>query len=106
MNITEVGQPTYAGTSGSTPVSEAEQAQDVKQYIDQAAEWGLHSIYLYEGIDTGEGGYGLYKWPLQAKPSAAAFAEAVAGLSAKSATDAIDTQLATPGSGAKSSLIN
>jgi hypothetical protein len=76
LNITEVGQPTWEGTDGNTPVSESEQAQDVKQYIDQAAEWGLASIYMYEGIDTGEGGYGLYKWPLQAKPSAGAFAEA------------------------------
>ncbi len=88
LNITEVGQPTWEGTDGNTPVSEAEQAQDVKQYIDQAAEWGLASIYLYEGIDTGEGGYGLYKWPLQAKPAAGAFAEARAQVEGKSSGDA------------------
>ena len=82
LNITEVGQPTYQGTDGNTAVTEAEQAQDVKQYITQASEWGLASIYFYEGIDTGEGGYGLYKWPLQPKPSATAFTEALAKLRA------------------------
>jgi hypothetical protein len=81
LNITEVGQPTYQGDDGNTAVTEQEQAADVKQYITQAAEWGLASIYLYEAIDTGEGGYGLYKWPLQAKPSAAVFAETLAKLS-------------------------
>jgi len=80
LNITEVGQPTYEGTDGNTPVSESEQAADVRQYLTQASEWGLASFYLYEGIDTGEGGYGLYKWPLKAKPSAAAFAETLAKL--------------------------
>jgi len=105
LNITEVGQPTYQGSDGNAAVSEAEQAQDVKQYIAQAAEWGLASIYFYEGIDTGEGGYGLYKWPLQAKPSAAAFTEALAGLSEKSATVANGSQLAALTPGAKSSLI-
>ncbi len=80
LKITEVGQPTYQGSDGNTPVTEAEQAADVKQYITQAAEWGVASIYLYEAIDTGEGGYGLYKWPLQPKPSATAFTEAVAQL--------------------------
>ncbi|HTU78139.1 MAG TPA: hypothetical protein VMF09_05200 [Solirubrobacteraceae bacterium] len=99
LNITEVGQPTYEGTDGNTPVTEAEQAQDVRQYIHQAAEWGLASIYLYEGIDTGEGGYGLYKWPLQAKPSAAAFAEARAEVEEKSTADATSTPLAAVGSG-------
>ena len=74
MNITEVGQPTYQGTDGLTAVSEAEQAADVKQYLTQATEWGLASIYLYEAVDTAEGGYGLYSWPLKAKPSAAVFA--------------------------------
>jgi hypothetical protein len=82
LNITEVGQPTYRGTDGNTPVSEAQQAADVKQYLTQSSEWGLESIYLYEGIDTGEGGYGLYKWPLQAKPSAAAFTETLEKLTA------------------------
>jgi hypothetical protein len=82
LSVTEVGQPTYEGTDGNTPVTEAEQAADVRQYLTQAAEWGLASIYLYEGIDTGEGGYGLYKWPLQAKPSAAVFAETLAKLTA------------------------
>jgi hypothetical protein len=86
LDITEVGQPTYEGSDGNTPVTEAEQAQDVKQYISQAAEWGVASIYLYEGIDTGEGGYGIYKWPLQAKPSATAFAEAITDLAAKADT--------------------
>jgi hypothetical protein len=80
LNITEVGQPTYEGTDGNAAVSEAEQAADVTQYLAQAAEWGLASIYLYEGIDTPEGGYGLYAWPLRAKPSAAAFAQTLAGL--------------------------
>jgi hypothetical protein len=80
LNITEVGQPTYEGTDGNTAVSEAEQASDVTQYLTQAAEWGLASIYLYEGIDTPEGGYGLYAWPLRAKPSAAAFAQTLARL--------------------------
>jgi hypothetical protein len=75
LNITEVGQPTFEGTDGNTAVSEAEQAADVKQYLTQAAEWGLASIYLYEAVDTAEGGYGLYSWPLKAKPSAAVFAE-------------------------------
>jgi hypothetical protein len=82
LNITEVGQPTYRGSDGNTPVSEAEQATDVRRYLTQASEWGLASIYLYEGIDTGEGGYGLYKWPLHAKPSEAAFAETLAKLTA------------------------
>jgi hypothetical protein len=82
LNITEVGQPTYQGDDGNTAVTEAEQAADIKQYLTQAAEWGLASIYLYEAIDTGEGGYGLYKWPLQAKPSAAVFAETLKELSA------------------------
>ena len=40
LNITEVGQPTYQGNDGNTAVTEAEQAQDVKQYLTQAAEWG------------------------------------------------------------------
>lgn len=80
LNITEVGQPTYAGSDGEAAVSEAEQAADVRQYLTQAGEWDLASIYLYEGIDTGEGGYGLYTWPLRAKPSAAAFAETLARL--------------------------
>jgi hypothetical protein len=80
LNITEVGQPTYEGDDGDPAVSEAEQAADVRQYLTQAAEWDLASIYLYEGIDTPEGGYGLYAWPLRAKPSAAAFAETLAGL--------------------------
>jgi len=83
LNITEVGQPTYEGSDGNTAVSEAEQAADVRQYLTQAAEWGLASIYLYEGIDTGEGGYGLYAWPLRAKPSAAAFAQTLAQLRAQ-----------------------
>jgi hypothetical protein len=80
LNITEVGQPTYEGTDGNAAVSEAEQATDVAQYLTQAHEWGLASIYLYEGIDTPEGGYGLYAWPLRAKPSAAAFAQTLASL--------------------------
>jgi hypothetical protein len=84
LNITEVGQPTYQGTDGNTAVTEAVQAADIKQYLTQAAEWGVSSIYLYEAIDTGEGGYGLYKWPLQAKPSEAVFAETLAKLSAVS----------------------
>jgi hypothetical protein len=95
LNITEVGQPTYEGSDGNTAVSEAEQAQDIKQYLRQSAEWGLASIYLYEAIDTGEGGYGLYKWPLQAKPSEAAYVEAVSELSAKSALDTGNPELAT-----------
>jgi hypothetical protein len=99
LNITEVGQPTYQGDDGNAAVSEAEQAQDVKQYIRQASEWGLASVYLYEGIDTPEGGYGLYKWPLKAKPSAAAFAEAIAELS----TPGVTASLA---SARKGSLIN
>jgi hypothetical protein len=82
LNITEVGQPTFQGTDGNTAVSDAEQAADVKQYLTQASEWGLASIYLYEAVDTGEGGYGLYSWPLKAKPSAAVFAETLAKLSA------------------------
>jgi hypothetical protein len=82
LNITEVGQPTYEGSDGDGAVSEAEQAADVRQYLTQAAEWGLASIYLYEGIDTGEGGYGLYAWPLRAKPSAAVFAQTLAQLRA------------------------
>jgi hypothetical protein len=81
LNITEVGQPTYQGEDGNTAVTEAEQAVDIRQYLTQGAEWGLASIYLYEAIDTGEGGYGLYKWPLQAKPSEAVFAETLAKLS-------------------------
>ena len=101
LNITEVGQPTYQGSDGNTPVTEAEQARDVKQYIDQAAEWGLASIYLYEGIDTGEGGYGLYKWPLQAKPSAAAFAEARAEVEGNGGSA---DQLVTPAPGAGGGL--
>jgi hypothetical protein len=82
LDITEVGQPTYQGTDGNTAVTEQEQAADVKQYITQAAEWGVASIYLYEAIDTGEGGYGLYAWPLKAKPSATVLAETLAKLSA------------------------
>jgi len=99
LNITEVGQPTYQGDDGNTAVSEAEQAQDVRQYIRQASEWGLASVYLYEGIDTPEGGYGLYKWPLKAKPSAAAFAETLAEIS----TSGVTASLA---SAHKPSLIN
>jgi len=83
LNITEVGQPTYEGDDGNAAVTEAEQAGDVRQYLLQAAEWGLASIYLYEGIDTGEGGYGLYAWPLRAKPSAAVFAETLGQLQAQ-----------------------
>jgi hypothetical protein len=75
LNITEVGQLTSQGTDDSTVVSDAEQAADVKLYLTQASAWGLASIYLYEAVDTGEGGYGLYTWPLKAKPSAAVFAE-------------------------------
>jgi hypothetical protein len=82
LNITEVGQPTYQGTDGNTAITEEEQAADIKQYLTQAAGWGLASIYLYEAIDTGEGGYGLYSWPLKAKPSATVFAETLAKLSA------------------------
>jgi len=81
LDITEVGQPTYQGSDGNTAVTEQEQAADIKQYLTQAAEWGVASIYLYEAIDTGEGGYGLYAWPLKAKPSAAAFTETIAKLS-------------------------
>jgi hypothetical protein len=106
LNITEVGQPTYEGSDGNPAVTEAEQAQDDKQYLDQAAEWGLASIYLYEGIDTAEGGYGLYKWPLQAKPSAAAFAEALAGLAAKPNTLAVSAQLSALPSAAKGALLD
>jgi hypothetical protein len=84
LDITEVGQPTYAGTDGNKPVTYVEQAADVRQYLLQSSEWGLAGIYIYEGIDTGEGGYGLYKWPLRAKPSAAAFAETLAQLRARS----------------------
>jgi hypothetical protein len=80
LNITEIGQATYGAEETSAPVSEAEQAADVKQYLAQAAEWGLASIYLYEAVDTAEGGYGLYKWPLQPKPSAAVFGETLAQL--------------------------
>lgn len=98
LNITEVGQPTYRGDDGNAAVSEAEQAQDVKQYIRQVAEWGLASLYLYEAIDTPEGGYGLYKWPLKAKPSAAAFAEALAEIS----TPGVNAKLDADG---KASLI-
>jgi hypothetical protein len=86
LNITEVGQPTYQGSDGRVAVSEAEQAADVRQYLTQASEWGLASIYLYEGIDTGEGGYGLYAWPLRAKPSAAVFAETLAQLPGRELT--------------------
>ena len=85
LNITEVGQPTYQGSDGNAAVSPGEQAADVKQYLTQAAEWGLASVYLYEAIDTGEGGYGLWSWPLKAKPAAAVFAETLAALSAPSA---------------------
>jgi hypothetical protein len=99
LNITEVGQPTYQGDDGNTAVSEAEQAQDVRQYIRQASEWGLASVYLYEAIDTPEGGYGLYKWPLKAKPSAAAFAETLAEISSAGDTARLDARL-------RGSLIN
>jgi hypothetical protein len=84
LNITEVGQPTSQGTDGNTAVSEAEQAADVKQYLTQASGWGLASIYLYEAVDTAEGGYGLYSWPLEAKPSAAVFAETLKQLRSES----------------------
>lgn len=80
LNITEVGQPTYEGDDGNAAVTEAEQASDVKQYLTQAKEWGLASVYLYESIDTSEGGYGLYTWPLKAKRSAAVFAETLTQL--------------------------
>jgi hypothetical protein len=105
LDITEVGQPTWEGSDGNTAVTEAEQAQDVKQYIRQASEWGLTGIYLYEAIDTGEGGYGLYKWPLQAKPSAAAFAETLQELAAKPGVLAGDSQFASLPSSAKSALL-
>jgi hypothetical protein len=84
LNITEVGQPTSQGTDGNTAVTEAEQSADVRQYLTQASEWGLASIYLYEAIDTGEGAYGFYSWPLKAKPSAAVFAETLTKLTAAS----------------------
>ena len=84
LNITEIGQPTFQGSDGNTAVTEAEQAADVRQYLTQAAEWGLASIYLYEAVDTSEGGYGLYSWPLKAKPSAAAFTETLAKLTSTS----------------------
>lgn len=90
FNITEVGQPVWEGADGNTPVTEAEQASDIRQYVEQSSEWGVNSIYIYEGIDTPEGGYGLYKWPLAARPSAAVFAEMVADYSEE------------PGSGASS----
>ncbi len=99
LNITEVGQPTYQGDDGNAAVSETEQAQDVKQYIRQAAEWGVASVYLYEAIDTPEGGYGLFKWPLKAKPSATAFTEALAEISSPGVT-------ASLASAHRSSLIN
>jgi len=94
FNITEVGQPVWQGDDGNAAVTEAEQAADIRQYIRQASEWGLQSIYLYEGIDTPEGGYGLYKWPLQARPSAAVFAESVAQYSEKPALPAHSASLA------------
>jgi hypothetical protein len=105
LDITEVGQVTWQGTDGNTPVTEAEQAQDVKQYIRQAAEWGLTGIYLYEAIDTGEGGYGLYKWPLQAKPSAGAFAETLQELGAKPGVLAGGSQFASLPSSSGSALV-
>jgi hypothetical protein len=105
LDITEVGQVTWQGTDGNTPVTEAEQAQDVKQYIRQAAEWGLTGIYLYEAIDTGEGGYGLYKWPLQAKPSAAVFAETLQELGAKPGVLAGGSQFASLPSSSRSALV-
>jgi hypothetical protein len=98
FNITEVGQPVWQGDDGNTAVSEAEQAADVRQYVTQASEWGVNSLYLYEGIDTPEGGYGLYKWPLQARPSEPVFAEMVADYSEKP-TPAVQTQPLGEGEG-------
>jgi hypothetical protein len=38
---------------------------------------GPEAQFIYEAGDTGEGVYGLYKWPLAAKLSVAAVAQAL-----------------------------
>lgn len=77
VTVTEAGQRSGAGSDGGAEVTEATQAANYKGYIEDAVAWGLAGLFIYEAVDTGEGGYGLYKWPLEAKPSVAAVAEAV-----------------------------
>jgi hypothetical protein len=84
VNITEVGMPTWKGDDGNNNiVTEAVQATDYKQYVKQAAEWGVRSLWIFGAMDpgpSGEGGYGIYTHSLAAKPSAKALGEAVKAL--------------------------
>lgn len=80
IHVTEVGQPTWRGSDGNTPVSQAEQAADVKQYVSDAVRLGLAELDIFGAVDpssSGEGGYGLWTHELAAKPAAGALGEAV-----------------------------
>lgn len=80
MLVTEVGQRSSAGTDGPAQVSEAEQAADYATYVRDAAEWGLAGLFIYEAVDTGEGGYGAFSWPLTPKLAAGSIKQAVESL--------------------------
>jgi hypothetical protein len=81
--VTEIGQRTSAGSDGAATCDEAEQAEIYSTYVEQTAAWGLAGLFIYEAVDTGEGGYGVFEWPLKAKPSAAAIKAAVAELTVR-----------------------
>ncbi len=86
LHVTEVGQPVWTGTDGRASVSEAEQATDVAKDVADCAKWGCAELDWFEMADSSEpgggseGGYGLWNDKLQARPSAKALGEAVAGL--------------------------
>jgi len=84
VHITEVGQST--NNDPGKEVTPAAQALAVRQYVRQAAEWGVASIYLFCAFDPyGKPGFGLYTAPASgvigpAKPSAAVLGGVVASL--------------------------
>jgi len=86
LHVTEVGQPVWTGTDGRASVTQAEQAVDAHQYVRDCAKWGCAELDWFGLADStepgggSEGGYGLYTYHLEARPSAAAFGSAVAGL--------------------------
>jgi hypothetical protein len=85
LHVTEVGQPVWTGTDGRASVSEAEQATDAAKDVTDCAKWGCAELAWFAMADSSEpgggseGGYGLWNDKLQARPSAKAFGEAVAG---------------------------
>ena len=75
--VTEVGQRSSAGSDGAATCTEEEQAQIYAFYVRDATRLGVAGLFIYEAVDTGEGGYGVFKWPLAPKPSAAALKAAL-----------------------------